>query len=554
LDKISALNLLSNMVFMNTKYFGRLVGLVILLLLPGIRIQAQAQAQPDKERASIEKIATALQIIDYFYVEKVNQDRLAEEAIVSMLKELDPHSVYISKKEVDETNEPLVGNFEGVGIQFQMFHDTILVISPVPGGPSEKLGILAGDKIVRINNEEAFGKKVTNKYVLDHLRGPKGSKVTVSILRKGHKGLIDFAITRDKIPLNSIDATLMLTPDIGIIKLTRFARTSMDEFHESVQKLMAQGMKSLILDLRSNSGGYLDVAVSLSDQFLPADKLIVFTEGIRSPKEEFRASFQGDFETGKLVVLIDEGSASASEIVSGAIQDWDRGLIVGRRSFGKGLVQRPFMLPDSSMIRLTTARYYTPSGRCIQKSYEGGADNYFEDVYKRYKNGEFIHADSIHFPDSLRYYTQNHRTVYGGGGIMPDIFIPLDTSYSSKYYTDVWRKGLLNEFSTQYIDDNRKTLAQQYPDVNSFVANFNFDDNLLDKFVDFAVKGGVPRDDKGLAVSANEIRYVIKGLIARNLFTVDAYFQVISGIDNEVQKAIELIHDDSAFKTLAGKK
>jgi carboxyl-terminal processing protease len=537
-----------------TKYISGLIGLGTIILLPVLNTQAQSLTQPDKERASIEKMATALQIIDYFYVEKVNQDKLAEEAITSMLKELDPHSVYISKKEVDETNEPLVGNFEGVGIQFQLFHDTIMVISPVPGGPSEKLGILAGDKIIRINNEDAFGKKVNNKYVLDHLRGPKGTKVTVGILRKGRKGLIDFTITRDKIPLNSIDATLMLTPDIGIIKLTRFARTSMDEFRESVRKLKAQGMKSLILDLRSNSGGYLDVAVSLSDQFLPADKLIVFTEGIRSPKEEFRATFQGDFEIGKLVVLIDEGSASASEIVSGAIQDWDRGLIVGRRSFGKGLVQRPFMLPDSSMIRLTTARYYTPSGRCIQKSYEGGSESYFEDVYKRYKHGEFIHADSIHFPDSLRYFTQNHRTVYGGGGIMPDIFIPLDTSYSSKYYTDIWRKGLLNEFATQYIDDNRKTLAQQYPDVNTFVAKFIIDDNLLNKFVESAAKGGVPRDDKGLEASGNEIRYVIKGLIARNLFTVDAYFQVITGIDNEVQKAIDLIHDDSAFKALAGKK
>jgi carboxyl-terminal processing protease len=539
---------------MSLKYNAGIIGLGIIFLLSSLNVRAQALVQQDKERASIEKIATALQIINYFYVEKVDQDKLSEEAITSMLKELDPHSVYISKKEVDETNEPLVGNFEGVGIQFQLFHDTIMVISPVPGGPSEKLGILAGDKIIRINDEDAFGKKVTNKYVLDHLRGPKGSKVTVSILRKGRKGLIDFTITRDKIPLNSIDATLMLTPDIGIIKLTRFARTSMDEFHESIQKLKALGMKNLILDLRSNSGGYLDVAVSLSDQFLPVDKLIVFTEGIRSPKEEFRATFQGDFETGKLVVLIDEGSASASEIVSGAIQDWDRGLIVGRRSFGKGLVQRPFMLPDSSMIRLTTARYYTPSGRCIQKSYEGGADKYFDDVYKRFKHGEFIHADSIHFPDSLRFYTQNHRTVYGGGGIMPDIFIPLDTSYSSKYYTDIWRKGLINEFATQYIDDNRKTLVQKYPDVNTFVANFNIDNAILDKFIEFAAKGGVPRDDKGLASSGEEIRYVTKGLIARGLFNVDAYFQVISAKDNEVQKAINLIHDDAAFKALAGKK
>lgn len=539
---------------MSIKYKIAFYALLALFLTGHLISQAQGLKQPDNSKASIEKIATAIQLINYFYVENVDQQKLAEDAIVNMLKELDPHSVYISKKEVDETNEPLVGNFEGVGIQFQLFHDTIMVISPVPGGPSEKLGILAGDKIIRINGADAFGKKITNSYVLEHLRGPKGTKVTVNILRKGHKGLLEYTITRDKIPLNSIDATLMLTPEIGIIKLSRFARTSMDEFHESLAKLKAEGMKSLILDLRGNSGGYLDVAVDLADQFLPADKLIVFTEGLHSPKQEYRASFQGGFEKGKLVVLIDEGSASASEIVSGAVQDWDRGLIIGRRSFGKGLVQRPYMLPDSSMIRLTTARYYTPSGRCIQKSYKDGAEDYAEDVYKRYKHGEFIHADSIHFPDSLRFYTGNKRTVYGGGGIMPDIFIPLDTTSNSKYYTDLWRKGLLNEFSTQYIDDNRKVLAQQYPDVKTFVANFVFDDKLLNQFVEFAGKKGVPRDEKGLELSGKQIRYVIKALVARSLFNVDAYFQVISGIDEELQKAVELISDDSSFKKLAGTK
>lgn len=517
-------------------------------------LQAQKQYPQGDPKAAIEKIATAVQLINYFYVEKVDQGKLADDAIVNMLKELDPHSVYISKKEVDETNEPLVGNFEGVGIQFQLFHDTIMVISPVPGGPSDKLGILAGDKIIRINGADAFGSKVTNSYVLLHLRGQKGTKVTVSILRKGHKGLIDYTITRDKIPLNSIDATLMITPEIGVIKLSRFARTSMDEFHESLVKLKTAGMKNLILDLRGNSGGYLDVAIDLADEFLPADKLIVFTEGLHSPKEEYRATFQGGFETGKLIVLIDEGSASASEIVSGAVQDWDRGLIIGRRSFGKGLVQRPYMLPDSSMIRLTTARYFTPSGRCIQKSYKEGIEDYYEDVNKRFKHGEFIHADSIHFPDSLRYSTANKRTVYGGGGIMPDIFIPLDTTFNSKYYTEIWRKGLLNEFSTQYIDDNRKALVQHYPKVNMFVDNFIFDDKLLNQFIEFAEKRGVPRDPKGLELSGKEIRYVIKGLIARNLFNVDAYFQVISGIDEELQKAVELIKDNTSFKKLAGLK
>jgi carboxyl-terminal processing protease len=539
---------------MRQKYKMAFFAFLAVLLTLQVQSQAQGLSTAGDPKASIEKIATAMQLFNYFYVEKVDQQKLADDAIVNMLKDLDPHSVYISKKEVDETNEPLLGNFDGVGIQFQLFHDTIMVISPVPGGPSERLGIVAGDKIIRINGADAFGSKVTNSFVLEHLRGPKGTKVTVSILRKGHKGLIEYTVTRDKIPLNSIDATLMLTPDIGIIKLSRFARTSMDEFHESIAKLKAAGMKSLILDLRGNSGGYLDVAVDLADQFLVADRLIVFTEGLHSPKQEFRASFQGDFEKGKLVILIDEGSASASEIVSGAIQDWDRGLIIGRRSFGKGLVQRPFMLPDSSVIRLTTARYFTPSGRCIQKSYKEGAETYFEDVYKRFKHGEFIHADSIHFPDSLRYFTGNKRTVYGGGGIMPDIFIPLDTAYNSKYYTNLWQKGMLNEFTTQYIEDHRKELVQQYPDVKSFVDKFVIDDKLLNQFVEYAAKNGVPRDEKGLELSGKEIRYVLKGLIARNMFNVEAYFQVIMGIDEELQKAVDLIKDDSSFKKLAGLK
>jgi len=512
---------------------------------------AQLKQKNSDPKYTVQKFNTLMQLIGYYYVEDVDQPKLTEEAIVAVLKELDPHSVYISKADVDKTNEPLVGNFEGVGIQFQLYKDTILVISPVPGGPSEKLGILAGDKILKINNEDAFGKKVNNQYVLDHLRGTKGSKVDVSILRKGRKDLILYTITRDKIPINSIDAFFMLTDDIGYIKLSRFAATSTDEFIDAANALKKQGMKNLVFDLRGNSGGFLNVAFDLADQFLPSGKMVVYTKGLRSPKQDFIATSNGMFESGKLVVLIDEGSASASEIVSGAVQDWDRGLILGRRSFGKGLVQRPFLLPDSSMVRITTARYYTPSGRCIQKSYADGEENYNYEVYNRYKHGELVHADSIKFPDSLKYFTQNKRVVYGGGGIMPDYFIPLDTTFVSDYYTDIFRKGLLNEFTVQYIETRRADLLKTYPDIKSFKNGFKEEQKLLNEFVAYAETKEVPRKDKDLEASGRQISAVLKGLIARNLFNLNAYFEVLSETDDDLGKAKEVIMNDALFRKLS---
>lgn len=516
----------------------------ILFALP-----AQVLRDADDPSATYYKFETLLQLIDYAYVEEVDQPKVVEDAIINVLKELDPHSTYIPKKEIEKTNEPLVGNFDGVGIQFQIFHDTIMVISPVPGGPSDKLGIRAGDKIIKINREDAFGSKINNQYVLDHLRGPKGTKVDVSILRKGFSSLLEYTIVRDKIPLNSIDATYMVSSDIGYIKLARFARTSTEEFRESVVQLRKEGMKNLVLDLRNNSGGYLDIAFELSDEFLPAGKLIVYTKGLRSPKQDFFATGKGSFETGRLVVLIDEGSASASEIVSGAVQDWDRGVILGRRSFGKGLVQRPFMLPDSSMIRLTTARYYTPSGRCIQKSYEKGSEEYFSEVMNRFEHGEMIHSDSIRLPDSLRYFTHNKRVVFGGGGIMPDVFIPLDTTFISKYYTDVFRKGLLNDFVLQYVEDGRTELLSTYPNIKVFNSRFN-ESALLDQFVEFAASREVPRDEKGLDVSGKQIAVVLKGLIARNLFNVSAYFEVIGSTDDDLKHAVEVLQNEDMFRKI----
>ncbi len=524
--------------------------LLSILLLPGLIVTAQSKQKTLDPKETTLKFNTLMQLINYFYVEDVDEPKLTEDAIVEVLKELDPHSVYISKEDVEKTNEPLVGNFDGVGVQFQIYRDTILVVSPVPGGPSEKLGIMAGDKIIKINQVDAFGKKVNNQYVIDRLRGPRGTKVDVAILRKGRKELIDYTITRDKIPINSIDASYMLTNDIGYIKLSRFAATSADEFIDASNQLKKQGMKSLVFDLRDNGGGYLNIAVDLADQFLSGGKLVVYTQGLHSPKQDFISTSRGTFENGKLVVLIDEGSASASEIVSGAIQDWDRGLIIGRRSFGKGLVQRPYLLPDSSMVRITTARYYTPSGRCIQKSYADGKEDYMEDIDNRFKHGELYHADSIKFPDSLRYFTKNKRIVYGGGGIMPDYFIPLDTSFISHYYTDVFRKGLLNDFTVQYIETKRKDLLNMYPDISAFKKGFTNDQKLLDEFVAYAETKELPRNEKDIEVSGPQIKTVLKALIARNLYNMNAQFEILGDSDPDLIKAIEVIKNDNLFQKL----
>jgi carboxyl-terminal processing protease len=509
------------------------------------------QAQTVDPKTTIQKFSATLQIIDYFYVDSVDQPELVETAIVGMLKELDPHSVYLSKEEVKKADEPLIGNFEGIGVQFQIFKDTILVISPIPGGPSDKLGILAGDKIVKIDGEDATGSDITNDYVQSHLRGEKGTQVTVSILRKGKSELIDFTIIRDQIPINSLDAAFMATPEIGYIKLNRFSKTTMDEFHQAMDTLQAQGMKKLILDLRYNSGGYLETARDLADEFLEKGRLVVYTQGIKSPRVDLMASEKGMFEKGQLVILVNEGSASASEIVAGAVQDWDRGIIIGRRSFGKGLVQKPFRLPDESVIRLTTAKYFTPTGRCIQKPYENGIDDYYSDMEKRIENGELVHADSIHFPDSLKYYTPAQRVVYGGGGIMPDVFIPFDSTLYSDYYIELRRANVFNNFALQYMEENRKELQKKYSSIKDFKADFIIDEQLMTDFMDYAEKEGVKRDEQGFEASRDQIIFVIKALIARNLYDYNAYFEVVSQVDEEFQKAVELLEDGTLFNKLS---
>ena len=513
-----------------------------------------AQQPQSKGQMNSQKLATTLYLIENFYVDTANIDKVTEDAIIAALKELDPHSAYISKKDVEKANEPLVGSFEGIGVTYQLIRDTITVISPTAGGPSEKVGIMTGDQIIKIDGEDAFGKKIDNEYVQKRLRGKKGTKVTVGVKRGSDPELIDFEIIRDKIPLNSINAAYMLDNHIGYIKLDRFAQESTQEFKEAFAKLQSQGMESLIFDLRGNTGGYLNTAIELVDQFITEGKLIVFTEGIHSPRQEWRSTAAGLYTTGKLVVLIDEGSASASEILSGAIQDHDRGVVIGRRSFGKGLVQRPFNLPDGAQIRLTTSRYHTPSGRCIQRPYEKGAEDYAKEMEKRLKHGEYYHADSIHFPDSLKFKTDGGRTVYGGGGIMPDLFIPVDTAYNSKLYTNLVRKGALNRFTTDYALKHRDEIKAQYGDFDNYNKNFVVGQDLVNGLKKAAEDAKVEWNEEQFNRSEKFLLLQIKALIARNVWETQQYYQVMASSDPGVQKAIEILNDNKAFNKILSNK
>ncbi len=486
----------------------------------------QAQRYANKET---EKLDYLLYFLNNNYVDTVNTHLIVEEGIRAMLKELDPHSIYMTKEELKEMDEPLVGNFDGVGIQFNILEDTIVVVNTIVGGPSEKLGILAGDKIVKIEGENMAGIKIKNKDVISRLRGTRGTIVKVSIFRKGVKNLIDYSITRDKIPLTSIDATYMADAETGYIKLSRFSATSGTEFLESLEKLKGKGMKNLVIDLTGNGGGYLQTAIDIADQVLSDKNIVVYTKG-RTPgsRTDYFSTSKGIFEKGKLIVLIDEGSASASEIVSGAVQDLDRGLIIGRRSFGKGLVQNSFPFPDGSAMRMTTARYYTPAGRCIQKPYEKGVEDYYDDLNKRFKHGEFTNRDSITFADSLKFYTLGKRLVYGGGGIMPDIFIPLDTSENSKYLTDVYRKGVFNKFTLKYVDQNREQIKKLYPDFKAFKAGFVTSDAILSEFIAAAEADEIKSNTEDLKTSGSFIRRQIRALIANQIWGTNEYYECIN--------------------------
>ncbi|REJ82908.1 MAG: S41 family peptidase [Bacteroidetes bacterium] len=486
------------------------------------------------------KINDVINYINNEYVDTVNQKSLIEKTISDMLHALDPHSAYIPADELQAMTEPLEGNFDGIGIEFHIQEDTIMVVSAVHGGPSEQLGIQSGDRIIKVEDSVVTGIGITNPQVMQLLRGPSGTKVNVTVYRKSTGKTIQFAITRGKIPIYSVDVAFMLTPETGYIKVGHFAEKTHDEYLKGFMKLKDEGMQNLVLDLRGNPGGYLKAAIQLADEFLPEKKLIVYTEGRSRPRESFYATQRGYFDEGAMVVLIDEGSASASEIVAGALQDWDRATILGRRSFGKGLVQEQSQFPDGSAIRLTIARYYTPTGRSIQKPYQGGYEQYSNELFERLKKGELLSSDSIRFDDSLHFVTPGGKLVYGGGGIMPDFFIPLDTSASSSFYSEVSSKGLISQFAYDYMDQNREYF-RRFKTFEEYNQKFTINDEIFRKFLDYVQSNGVNKEEKGIKISGDQIRIQLKALLARQIWKNDGFFPVILTRDNTVKQALELI-------------
>ena len=488
-----------------------------------------------------DKLTSLINFIEMEYVDTISKSRLVEMAIPSMLENLDPHSMYIPASDLQRVNEPLEGNFDGIGVQFNMLNDTVVVIQTISGGPSERLGIIAGDRIIEISDTIVAGKGLPNDAIVNRLRGPRGTTVKVGIERQGIPGLIEYVITRDRIPLYSVDVSYMIDSETGYIKISQFARTTFMEYVEAVEKLQSRGMKKLILDLRGNGGGYLDAATNIADQFLPENALIVYTEGKSKPRANLFASARGlNLETD-IVILIDEWSASASEILAGAIQDNDRGLIVGRRSYGHGLVQTQTMFTDGSGVRLTVARYFTPSGRSIQKPYDKGNDTYYSELFERYSHGEFFNADSIKFADSLKYFTPSGRVVYGGGGIMPDVFLPSDTTDITPYFSQLTRRGLIYRFAFDYADKNRTNLTK-FTSASELEAYMD-KQGLLQKFLQFAEKEGLKRNEQEIAKSSLIIHTQLKAYIARNILDNEGFYPIIKAIDNTLLKSIELISD-----------
>ncbi len=492
----------------------------------------------------LRKLQIAEMAINNLYVDTVNEEKLVEDAIRGMLKELDPHSTYANAKEVKAMNEPLQGNFDGIGVQFNMVEDTLLVIQPTTNGPSEKVGIVAGDRIVTVNDSSIAGVKMPKEEIMKRLRGPRGTKVRLGVVRRGVKEMLHFTVQRDKIPVKSIDAVYMIRPEVGYIRIGNFGATTHAEFMEGIEKLQQLGMRDLILDLEDNGGGYLQSAVQIANEFLQKNDLIVYTEGLRTRRQEYRADGHGKLLSCKVIVLVNELTASAAEIVSGAIQDQDRGIIVGRRSFGKGLVQRPVDLPDGSMIRLTIAHYYTPAGRCIQKPYKkGDLKEYEMDFENRLKHGELTNRDSIHFADSLKCLTlRKQRTVYGGGGIMPDEFVPLDTLQYTKFHRQLAAKSIIINANLKYIDNNRKQLKKQYPTFESFRDSFQVPQSVIDGIMAEAEKQKVKaKDDAELQRTLPYLRLQLKALIARDLWDMNEYFQLMNTKNHIVQRALQLI-------------
>ena len=521
-----------------------LVSFIIVLVAFVFSSAANIYAQNDLNTQA-NKVGQTLFYINKLYLDTTNMVELTDAALDAMMKQLDPHSSYISAKDIKAMNEPLEGNFDGIGVEFALIHDTLTINSTIPGGPSEKVGIRAGDKIIKVDDELIAGTGLTIERVHKYLRGPKGTKVKVEVKRKGVEEPLEFLITRDKIPLNSLDAYYLIDNNIAYLRLTRFAATSYKEMLLAFKDMKVQP-EGIILDLRNNPGGYLLAAIQIANEFLNKGDLIVYTEGRTVNRMEEYANGNGLFKNTPIAVLIDENSASASEIVSGAIQDWDRGMVIGRRSFGKGLVQQQLPLPDGSALRLTVSRYHTPSGRVIQSPYEQGKkDDYYQKLVERYNRGETFSRDSIHLADSIVFRTRKlGRPVYGGGGIMPDLFVPQDTSYYTPFYGEILRKGLLTDYMNEYSDNNRARILKKYPKVSQFVAKFNVSDNDIDSFLAYCKENGVEPKEGDMAISGNEIRKYYKGLIIRSVYTFNGFIEFINQDDREIKEAVKYLLEE----------
>lgn len=531
---------------MKRKLLSITIGLLSIVL-----INSSLLAQGVNENAI--KFGRTLSIIDAMYVDTTNLNSLTEKAIIEMLRSLDPHSSYISAKDVNDMNEPLYGNFEGIGIQFNILYDSVIVVETIPKGPSEKVGLMAGDRIVLINDEKVAGIKITNAGVRSRLLGPKGTKVNVTVFRKGDKELSTFTITRDKIPIYSLDASYMIDNETGYIKLNKFAATTEKEFSDALTGLNTSNLKNVILDLRGNPGGYLLAAVAIANQFLEGEKLVVYMQGRRTSREDFKSTGNGLLTKTRLVVLTDEGSASASEILAGAVQDWDRGIIIGRRTFGKGLVQNGFPLTDGSQIRLTVARYYTPTGRSIQRPYNEGYDKYMENFTKRFTDGEMMNADTSHLPGSLKYYTNiNHRTVYGGGGITPDVFVAADTSHYSDYYRALVQKGIFNSFPAEFADKNRAKLTSTYKKFEDYMSKFEFTADDIKLFIKTGEDAGARYNEKQFAISKDEILKILKAQVAGNIWKSTEFYRIINEGDIVIEKAVKVLSDSQGYNKILG--
>ncbi len=525
----------------------------ILLALPMcLALSLTISAQRSLPQA-MQKLLNAEYAITSLYVDSVNEDKLIEDAIKGMLESLDPHSSYTDAKETKELEEPLQGEFSGVGIQFNMNKDTLYVIQTIPGGPSERVGVLAGDRIIYVNDTVIAGVKMKNSDIQKRLRGKKGTQVTIKVQRPGVKELITFRITRDNIPLHSIDAQYMLDERTGYLRISRFGAKTYEEMMDALSDLKKQGMTQLVMDLSDNGGGYLNAAIDMCNEFLERGQLMVYTEGDNSPRNEANANGYGDYKDLPMVVMVNQYSASAAEIFAGAMQDWDRAVIVGRRTFGKGLVQRPIKFDDGSMMRLTVARHYTPSGRCIQKPYDRGNKKAYEkELLDRANEGEYYSMDSIQFNDTLRYTTRLHgRTIYGGGGVMPDVYVPIDTTEYSTYYRDMTAKGIINQYAIQYVDKNRKSISKQYETLKDFDNGFVVTDAMMRDFIAMGEKDSVKYDEEKYRTSEQLLKDIIKGLIARDVYgDQSAYNVIINHRNRDLKAAIAVLNDRERFDRL----